>query len=72
VAQDQYDGTPKLIAGQPLAPGDLVFFGAGPTAIDHVGLYVGVVNGQNVMFDAPSPEWARRLELPFTLDIAAA
>jgi len=53
VAQDQYDGTPKLIAGQPLAPGDLVFFGAGPTAIDHVGLYVGVVNGQNVMVDAP-------------------
>jgi len=53
VAQDQYDGTPKLAAGQPLAPGDLVFFGAGPGAIDHVGLYAGVVDGAAVMVDAP-------------------
>ena len=53
VAQDQYDGTTKLQAGQPLAPGDLVFFGAGPGAIDHVGLYAGVVGGAAVMVDAP-------------------
>ena len=53
VAQDQYDGTPKLAAGQPLAPGDLVFFGTGPGAIDHVGLYAGVVGGEAVMVDAP-------------------
>ena len=53
VAQDQYDGTPKVAAGQPLAPGDLVFFGAGPGAIDHVGLYAGVVDGAAVMVDAP-------------------
>jgi len=53
VAQDQYDGTPKLSAGQPLAPGDLVFFGAGPAAIDHVGIYVGIVGGDDVMVDAP-------------------
>ena len=53
VAQDQYDGTPKLAAGQPLAPGDLVFFGTGPGAIDHVGLYAGVVGGDAVMVDAP-------------------
>jgi len=53
VAQDQYDGTPKLAAGQPLAPGDLVFFGAGPSAIDHVGIYVGIVDGDDVMVDAP-------------------
>ena len=53
VAQDQYEGTPKLAAGQPLAPGDLVFFGAGPGAIDHVGLYAGVVGGASVMVDAP-------------------
>ncbi len=53
VAQDQYDATPKLAAGTSLAPGDLVFFGSGPSGIDHVGLYVGVVNGQNVMVDAP-------------------
>jgi cell wall-associated NlpC family hydrolase len=53
VAQDQYDGTPKVSAGSPLAPGDLVFFGGGPSSIDHVGLYVGVVDGQSVMVDAP-------------------
>jgi cell wall-associated NlpC family hydrolase len=53
VAQDQYDATPKLAPGALLAPGDLVFFGGGPDSIDHVGLYVGVVGGQNVMVDAP-------------------
>jgi cell wall-associated NlpC family hydrolase len=53
VAQDQYDTTPKVPAGAPLAPGDLVFFGGGPSSIDHVGLYVGVVDGQSVMVDAP-------------------
>jgi cell wall-associated NlpC family hydrolase len=53
VAQDQYDGTPKVPAGSPLAPGDLVFFGGGPSSIDHVGLYVGVIDGQGVMVDAP-------------------
>lgn len=53
VAQDQYDGTPKVPSGSPLAPGDLVFFGGDPSSIDHVGLYVGVVDGQSVMVDAP-------------------
>jgi cell wall-associated NlpC family hydrolase len=53
VAQDQYDSSTKLPPGAVLAPGDLVFFGGGPASIDHVGLYVGVVNGQNVMVDAP-------------------
>ena len=53
VAQDQYDTTPKLAAGAALAPGDLVFFGGGPGSIDHVGLFVGVVGGQDVMVDAP-------------------
>jgi cell wall-associated NlpC family hydrolase len=53
VAQDQYEETPKLAAGTALAPGDLVFFGSGPSGIDHVGLYVGVVDGEDVMVDAP-------------------
>ena len=53
VAQDQYDSTPRVPIGQPLEPGDLVFFGGGPTAVDHVGLYVGVADGQTVMVDAP-------------------
>ena len=53
VAQDQYDRTPKLGPGSALAPGDLVFFGGGPGSIDHVGLFAGVVEGQDVMIDAP-------------------
>jgi cell wall-associated NlpC family hydrolase len=53
VAQDQYDRTSKLGPGAELVPGDLVFFGGGPSSIDHVGLFVGVVNGQDVMVDAP-------------------
>jgi cell wall-associated NlpC family hydrolase len=53
VAQDQYEATSKLAPGAPLGPGDLVFFGAGPGSIDHVGLFVGDVNGQDVMVDAP-------------------
>jgi cell wall-associated NlpC family hydrolase len=49
VAQDQYDATAKLGPGDPLEPGDLVFFGGGPTDVTHVGIYTG--NGQ--MVDAP-------------------
>ncbi len=49
VAQDQYDAGPHLPAGAPLYPGDLVFFGSGPGAVEHVGIYVG--NGE--MIDAP-------------------
>jgi cell wall-associated NlpC family hydrolase len=53
VAQAQYDDTPKVSAGAPLVEGDLVFFGGGPTSIDHVGLFVGVVENEDVMVDAP-------------------
>ena len=53
VAQDQYDDTPKVPVDSPLAPGDLVFFGDSASSIDHVGLYVGVIDGQSVMVDAP-------------------
>jgi cell wall-associated NlpC family hydrolase len=49
VAQDQYDAGPHLAAGATLYPGDLVFFGSGPSAVEHVGIYVG--NGD--MIDAP-------------------
>jgi len=48
-AQDQYDGTAKLGPGNPVEPGDLIFFGGGPSDVTHVGIYVG--NGQ--MVDAP-------------------
>jgi cell wall-associated NlpC family hydrolase len=53
VAQDQYDDSAKLAPGAALEPGDLVFFGDGPGSIDHVGLFVGVVAGADVMVDAP-------------------
>ena len=48
-AQAQYDAGPPVPAGQPLEPGDLVFFGPGPTGVEHVGLVIG--NGE--MVDAP-------------------
>jgi cell wall-associated NlpC family hydrolase len=49
VAQDQYDATAKLGPDDPRQPGDLIFFGGGPTDVTHVGIYIG--NGQ--MVDAP-------------------
>ncbi len=49
VAQDQYDAGPPLPQGAPLGPGDLVFFGTGPTGVEHVGLVVA----PGVMVDAP-------------------
>ena len=52
-AQEQYDAGPQVPAGEPLQPGDLVFFGSGLTGVSHVGIYVGVQAGQSVMVDAP-------------------
>jgi cell wall-associated NlpC family hydrolase len=49
VAQDQFDAGPPVADGSGVEPGDLVFFGSGPTGVDHVGLYVG--GGE--MIDAP-------------------
>jgi cell wall-associated NlpC family hydrolase len=39
-AQTQFNAGPRIPAGQPLLPGDLVFYGT-PTNIHHVGLYIG-------------------------------
>jgi cell wall-associated NlpC family hydrolase len=49
VAQSQFDAGPAVVSGTSVEPGDLVFFGTGPTGVDHVGLYVG--GGE--MIDAP-------------------
>ncbi len=49
VAQDQFDAGPAVPAGSAVEPGDLVFFGNGPSAVDHVGIYVG----EGEMIDAP-------------------
>lgn len=48
-AQLQYDNTTHLPSAADLQPGDLVFFGAGAKAVDHVGIALG--DGQ--MVDAP-------------------
>jgi cell wall-associated NlpC family hydrolase len=53
VAQQQYDAMSKVPPGDALTPGDLVFFGSGRSGIDHVGLFVGNVQGRAVMVDAP-------------------
>jgi cell wall-associated NlpC family hydrolase len=49
VAHDQFETTTLPAAGDPLVPGDLVFFGTSTTNVTHVGVYVG--GGQ--MVDAP-------------------
>jgi cell wall-associated NlpC family hydrolase len=57
VANDQYQATPKIPAGQPLLPGDLVFYGT-PSRIHHVGLYIG----NNQMINAPNRHSLVRVE----------
>lgn len=47
-AQTQFDAGPRVPAGQPLLPGDLIFYGA-PGNIHHVGLYIGA----GLMINAP-------------------
>lgn len=58
VAQDQFDAGPLLPADATLTAGDLVFFGAGSTAVDHVGIYLG--DGR--MVDAPHTGAVVRVE----------
>ena len=52
-AQEQYDATAKLPPGDPLQPGDLLFFGQNTSDIGHVGIYAGIQGGRPVMVDAP-------------------
>jgi cell wall-associated NlpC family hydrolase len=60
-AQTQYRAGPHLPPGVPLVPGDLVFFGASPAHVTHVGMVVGP--GQ--MVDAPHRGASVRVE-PYT------
>jgi cell wall-associated NlpC family hydrolase len=53
VAQDQYDSSAKLSPLEPLRPGDPVFFGTAPSEVTHVGIYLGILDGQATMVDAP-------------------
>jgi cell wall-associated NlpC family hydrolase len=58
VAQEQFSSTPPVPGGTSVRPGDLVFFGTGPGAVDHVGIYVG----SGLMVDAPHTGAVVRLE----------
>jgi cell wall-associated NlpC family hydrolase len=58
VAQAQYDAGPSLPAGAPLEPGDVVFFGASPADVTHVGIVVG----PGEMVDAPHTGAVVRIE----------
>ena len=49
IAQAQYDAGPSVPPGQPLEPGDLVFFGSDPFHVEHVGILIG----PGEMIDAP-------------------
>ena len=62
VAQAQYDTTVHLPPSAALQPGDLVFFGASPSTVGHVGIYAGTQNGQPVMVDAPHTGAVVRVE----------
>jgi cell wall-associated NlpC family hydrolase len=48
-AQTQFNAGPKLPAGTTPQPGDLVFFGAGPASVTHVG----IATSATTMIDAP-------------------
>ncbi len=48
-AQAQYAAGPRVPDGQPLLPGDLVFFGTSPTHVTHVGIALA----PDTMIDAP-------------------
>jgi cell wall-associated NlpC family hydrolase len=64
VAQDQYNAGPRIAKGVPILPGDLVFFGDGPSAVSHVGIAVSATD----MIDAPHAGALTRLE-PITADL---
>jgi cell wall-associated NlpC family hydrolase len=68
VAQSQFDAGPPVPAGSTVLPGDLVFFGSGPTGVEHVGLYVG--GGE--MIDAPHTGALVRLDGADQSDLVGA
>ncbi|MGH9017947.1 MAG: C40 family peptidase [Acidimicrobiales bacterium] len=66
VAQDQFDVGPGLAPAATLEPGDLVFFGAGSGAVEHVGMVVA----PGMMVDAPHTGAEVRVE-PFPTTVGA-
>jgi cell wall-associated NlpC family hydrolase len=62
VAQDQFNAGTPIYPPATLQPGDLVFFGANSSSIEHVGIYIG--NG--AMIDAPHTGAVVRVDDGFT------
>ena len=63
VAQEQFDVGPQVPQGETLQPGDLVFFGAGPNDVTHVGI---VTDPAGEMIDAPHSGALVRVD-PFSI-----
>jgi len=57
-AQTQYNAGPHVPAGQPVAPGDLMFFGNAPNAVTHVGIAISTTE----MINAPHQGAVVRIE----------
>jgi cell wall-associated NlpC family hydrolase len=57
-AQQQFDAGPRRKPTTALQPGDLLFFGAAPTAVGHVGIFIG----DGLMVDAPHAGAVVRLD----------
>jgi cell wall-associated NlpC family hydrolase len=57
-AQAQYNSGPHVPTGQPVAPGDLVFFGNGLNAVTHVGIAISTTE----MINAPHQGAVVRIE----------
>jgi cell wall-associated NlpC family hydrolase len=54
----QYNAGPRVPAGQPIAAGDLVFFGASPSSVTHVGIAIS----SSEMINAPHRGAVVRIE----------
>ncbi|MBV9660683.1 MAG: C40 family peptidase, partial [Acidimicrobiales bacterium] len=66
-AQAQYDTGPPLPPGTPVLPGDLAFFGAGPTDVTHVGIIISA----GLMVDAPHTGALVRIDtIPTTIGVS--
>jgi cell wall-associated NlpC family hydrolase len=68
VAQAQFDAGPPVSGDSTVLPGDLLFFGSGPSGVDHVGVYVG----EGEMIDAPHTGALVRIEDAHWADLVGA
>jgi cell wall-associated NlpC family hydrolase len=57
-AQTQYNAGPRIPPGQPILPGDLVFFGTSPNTVTHVGIAIS----NSDMINAPHQGAVVRIE----------